>query len=314
MIIRRTHLLQIAATVTVALLLGACSDKEEPAAEDNSPEQGAACQLLDSEKISTATGEQVELVADLSADSQCAYQAGGGPVGVTVTLMDAATPAQFAALVTTDSQAEVPSAPVEGADEALIWRESPQIQAGVARVGGSAVKVTWVQSSPTDDDAAMIAMLGAAAKGLPGGEFTDSAAPGQETCDRVPVESLREALALPELTASPAGVATACALADGSGVNLTVELPEGEATPEQVTASGRTTTIDGKDYEWVPEPISGLGGAAIWTLDPVSGRTGELVAVFDGQLVRVSSSANDPGDEIKERAITTARVVGGGDQ
>ena len=117
--IRRTHLLQIAATVTVALLLGACSDKEEPAAEDNSPEQGAACQLLDSEKISTATGEQVELVADLSADSQCAYQAGGGPVGVTVTLMDAATPAQFAALVTTDSQAEVPSG---GVTPLVLWR------------------------------------------------------------------------------------------------------------------------------------------------------------------------------------------------
>ncbi len=312
--IRPRHPLQIAVAVMVALLVGACSGDDEPKVEGRSPEQGAACELLDAEQVSTLTGEQMDLVADLSADSQCAYQAGDGPVGVTVTLMDAATPAQFAALVTTDSQAGVPSAPVDGADEALVWRESPQILAGIARVGGSAVKITWVQPAPTDDDAGMVALLSAAVKGLPGSDFTEAAAAGQGTCDRVPIEALREALSLPELQASPAGVATACALADGSGVNLTVELPEGAASADQVTASGRVTTVEGKDYEWVPEPISGLGEAAIWTLDPVSERTGELVAVFGEQLVRVSSSANDPGDEIEERAITTARVVGGGDR
>jgi hypothetical protein len=310
--------LALATAALIALLcVPACSGNDDTAdgAEPDEPttELGPACALLDADQVAEATGEEVELVAGLSSGPQCVLQVGEGPAGVTVALVETPSRAQFDALVTADAAPTVPNEGegVVGADQSLIWSEGFQLKVGLARVGGSAVRISWVQSVPDQDEAPMVRMLGAAVGKLPDADFEDGVAPGQATCDRVPLDQVRAALELPNLEAAPVGAAAACGLSDGSGVNLIVELPEGEATPEQATSSGRVTTIDGEDYEWTPEAVSGLGSAAVWTEDPVSERSGELVAVFDGRLVRISSSANDPGPEIKERAIAAARVVGG---
>ena len=306
-------LLILAAALIAAVLAVSCSSGDESAKDDDRrPTTGAACALLDAAQIEAATGEKVELDAELSEGDQCVFTVGDGPAGVTVALLEAPTTAQFDALVTTDAQTQVPAdgAGVEGADASLVWTEAIQLEVGLARKGGAAVKVTWVQSVPDPDAGPMIEMLTAAVGELPEEPFQDEVAAGQATCDALPVEELRSALELPELDASPIGVATACVLADGSGINLSVELPEGAAGPEQLDVDGRVSTVDGKDIEWVIEPVSELGTAAVWTLDPTSERSGELLVLFGDQLVRVSSSANEPGPEIKERAITTARLVG----
>ncbi len=123
----------------------------------------------------------------------------------------------------------------------------------------------------------------------------------------------RDALSLPDLQAAPAGSSTACAVSDAaSGVNLLIDLPAGEAGQEQLNLDGRTSEIDGETYEWVVEAVSGVGDGALWTLDPVSERSGELVALFGDQLVRVTSSANEPGEDLKLRAVAAAMVAAAG--
>lgn len=298
--------------VALCVLAFGCSDGDEPSgARGEGGDEFKPCAYLDEKEVVEVTGLALIEDREVTSSEVCSFVLDSGPTGVNVQVLRASTPAEFTALEPVG--AEVAPVDVAGADQALTWAESESesVQAGLVRVGGSAARLTIVWDKPPADSAAMTSLLASVAGRLPEADFEDVAAPGAVTCERVPLDTLREALKLPELQAAPAGSSTACAFSDaGSGVNLLVDLPEGAAGQEQLNLDGRTTTVDGKDYEWVVEAVPGVGDGALWTLDPLSERSGELLVLFGDQLVRVTSSANDPGEGIKERALVAARVAG----
>ena len=99
-----------------------------------------------------------------------------------------------------------------------------------------------------------------------------------------------------------------CTFSNADGVNVTVELVA-DGADESVLEVGREMTIEGETLVWEPEPVEGLGDGAVWMVDPTSGTTGELNALFDRAFVRVSSSGPE-AEGLKERAVAAARLAG----
>lgn len=299
----------------VLIVVTACSssgDKKSDRstkAEITSKAEHGACSLLTIDDVSHLYGTDLSVDTETSSDIQCSLLDGEGPQGATVLIGSVTTRQEFLALVTSGATAFVPNDDngVEGADESLVWSDSPNIAAGAARVGGAIVTVRVLTVTPHEDLQMPADLLELIVPKLPSKPFSDSGEGGEALCSTIPVDDIRRAVASDTLEPTP--MSDGCAFTDGTGINIIVTSQMG-ATPEQLDVQPTVTNVDGKDFEWMIEEVPDLGHGARWMLNPIDERSGELTALFGEKLVRVTSSANEPGPELKDRAIAVAEVVG----
>lgn len=284
-------------------------DKSKAADDKSAITADTACSILPVDEASEIFGAELTVDADSSAGSQCALVAGDGPQGVTVTTGTVSTDEEFLALVSSGADAVVPNGGdgIDGADASLVWEDSPNIAAGAARVGGAIATVRILSEAPHEDLEKAVALLSLIIPNLAEEPFSATGDGGELLCSSIPIERVRTALDLESLEATP--LKDGCVFSDDGGVNLIVTT-QGGATSDQLEMPPAVTNIDGVDHEWIVETVPDLGDGAVWTLNPVDERSGELITLFGEKLVRISSSASEPGPELKDRAVAVARIVG----
>lgn len=301
-------------TLTALVFASACTSSDHKSEGRTEPTQNTrqedACRLLTAERVSKIFGRKLHVVSAKSTEQQCVFENADGPQGVVLMESRVGTPAEFEALVTADMSPVVPNdgQGVKGFDQILVWTETPNLSAGVARTGGAAVTVRILTELAEDNLPTVVGVLSELAGRLPKASFATTEDTGLGICTLVDPGDVASAVGADEISAS--AVADGCSFSDKKGMTLIVTR-QGGATVEQLDVPPIVTSVDGKERVWTVDKVDGVGDAARWTEDPVSQVAGQLTVLFGDRLVRVQSSANEPGSELKERAVALAQLVGG---